>query len=231
MNGDIKVISFDADDTLWVNEPYYRETEQIFADLLKDYLSKDSINKKLFSTEMRNLKLYGYGAKGFMLSMIESAIKISENKLSNEVILKIIDLGKELLNKPLVLLDGVEKVLKSLEGRYTLIIATKGDLLDQERKLEKSGLASYFHHIEIMSDKKASNYDKLIKHLDIKAENFVMIGNSINSDIKPVLKLGSYAIHVPYHTTWIHEEGDGIKIENDKFAEVKTLSDVLNYFE
>jgi len=231
MNGDIKVIGFDADDTLWVNEPYYRETEQIFADLLKDYLSKDSINKNLFSTEMRNLKLYGYGAKGFMLSMIETAIKISENKLSNEVILKIIDLGKELLNKPLVLLDGVEQVLKSLKGRYTLIIATKGDLLDQERKLEKSGLSSYFHHIEIMSDKKASNYDKLIKHLDIKPEQFVMIGNSINSDIKPVLKLGSYAIHVPYHTTWIHEEGDGIKIENDKFAEVKTLLDILNYFE
>lgn len=231
MNGEIKVISFDADDTLWVNEPYYRETENLFAGLLKKYLKEDKIHKHLFRTEMQNLSLYGYGAKGFMLSMIEAAIKITNEKLPNELILKIIDLGKELLNKPLVLLDGVEEVLKSLEGRYTLIIATKGDLLDQERKLEKSGLASYFHHIEIMSDKKIANYVKLINHLDIKPEQFIMIGNSINSDINPVLDLGSYAIHVPYHTTWIHEEGDGIKIENDKFAEVKSLSDVLNYFE
>ena len=231
MNGEIKVISFDADDTLWVNEPYYRETEKLFTKLLSPYLNEEQINKDLFSTEMRNLSLYGYGAKGFMLSMIETAVKISSNKLSKEMVLKIIDLGKELLNKPLVLLDGVEEVLKSLQGKYKLIIATKGDLLDQERKLEKSGLASYFHHIEIMSDKKASNYKKLLKHLDIKPENFVMIGNSINSDIKPVLELGSYAIHVPYHTTWIHEEGDGIKIENDKFAEVKSISEILNYFD
>ncbi len=230
MNGEIKVISFDADDTLWVNEPYYRETENLFAELLKKYLKEDKINKHLFRTEMQNLRLYGYGAKGFMLSMIEAAIKISNEKLPNEIILKIIDLGKELLTKPLILLDGVEKVLKTLHGKYTLIIATKGDLLDQERKLENSGLASYFHHIEIMSDKKQANYDKLIKHLDISAENFVMIGNSINSDIKPVLEMGAYAIHVPYHTTWIHEEGDGIKIENDKFAEVKSLADVLTYF-
>lgn len=227
---EIKVIGFDADDTLWVNEPYYRETEKMFAELLRDYFDEESINKNLFSTEMRNLSLYGYGAKGFMLSMIETAIKISDYKIPTEVILKIISLGKELLDKPIELLDGVEDVLKSLQGKYKLIIATKGDLLDQERKLNKSGLAHYFHHIEIMSDKKVANYEKLINHLDIAADNFVMVGNSVNSDVKPVLKLGSYAIHVPYHTTWIHEEGDGIKIENDKFTEFQKLSDVLNYF-
>lgn len=181
----IKIIGFDADDTLWINEPYYRETEHKFSNLLAEYLNENEINRILYKIEMKNLDLYGYGAKGFMLSLIETAITISDKKIPNDTILKILQLGWDLLNKPLVLLEGVEEVLKKLNGDYRLIIATKGDLLDQERKLKKSGLEKHFHHIEIMSDKKEANYKSLLSHLDISADEFVMIGNSINSDIKP----------------------------------------------
>ncbi len=231
MKEKIKIIGFDADDTLWVNEPFYRETEEKFSDLLKEYLPEEAIMQKLFRTEMQNLELYGYGAKGFMLSLIETGIKISDNSLPNEKILQIIQLGKDLINKPLEVLDGVHEVLEKLSKKHKLIIATKGDLLDQERKLEKSKLAKYFHHIEIMSDKKAENYQKLIAHLDISSEEFVMVGNSMKSDVLPVLELGSCSIHVPFYTTWVHEEVNGSKIESDNFYEVKSISDILAFFE
>ncbi len=231
MKEKIKIIGFDADDTLWVNEPFYRETEKKFSDLLKEYLPEEAIMQRLFRTEMQNLELYGYGAKGFMLSLIETGIKISDNSLPNDKILQIIQLGKDLINNPLEVLDGVHEVLEKLSKKYKLIIATKGDLLDQERKLEKSKLAKYFHHIEIMSDKKAENYQKLIAHLDISSEEFVMVGNSMKSDVLPVLELGSCSIHVPFHTTWVHEEVNGSKIESDNFYEVKSISDILAFFE
>jgi len=226
---EIKIIGFDADDTLWVNEPYYREAEKKFCDLLINYLPEEETDKILYKTEMQNLELYGYGAKGFMLSLIETAINISGGKIPSKEILKIIDIGKELLQKPIVLLDDVENVLKSISEKYKLIIASKGDLLDQERKLKKSGLAKYFHHIEIMSDKKTEDYQKLFQHLDIKPNEFLMIGNSLRSDIFPVISLGGKAIHVPYHTTWIHEEIDDSQISNKKYKEVETLSDVLEF--
>ena len=226
---EIKIIGFDADDTLWVNEPYYREAEKKFCDLLINYLPEEETDKILYKTEMQNLELYGYGAKGFMLSLIETAINISGGKIPSKEILKIIDIGKELLQKPIVLLDDVENVLKSISEKYKLIIASKGDLLDQERKLKKSGLAKYFHHIEIMSDKKTEDYKKLLKHLDIKPNGFLMIGNSLKSDIIPVISLGGNAIHVPYHTTWIHEEIDDSHNSNKKYMEVETLSDVLGF--
>ena len=230
MNEKIKVIGFDADDTLWVNEPYYRDTEKAFCKLMQEYLSEDEINKELFSTEMNNLRIYGYGSKGFTLSLIETAIKISNNRVSNEVILKIIELGKILLQMPIDLLPGIEEVLTSLNSKYKLIVATKGDLLNQEQKLERSGLASHFHHIEIMSDKKDANYLKLLNHLEIRPDEFVMIGNSINSDIKPVLNIGSSAIFIPFHTTWIHEEGEITQIDTKKYKEIKNIKDILEYF-
>jgi len=230
MKDRIKVIGFDADDTLWVNEPFYRETEKMFAQLMSEYLDEDEVNKRLFATEMKNLRIYGYGSKGFTLSLIETAITISNHQVSNEIILKIIEFGKSLLQMPIELLEGVEDVLKSLNGSYKLIIATKGDLLNQEHKLERSGLASHFHHIEIMSDKKEANYKKLLNHLEVEPEEFIMIGNSINSDIKPVLNLGSSAIHIPFHTTWIHEVGDLCEIKTDRFKEVKNIKDILALF-
>jgi len=166
---DIKVIAFDADDTLWVNEPYFQETEKKFCDLLEDYLPHHSVAKELFKTEMDNLALYGYGVKGFMLSMIETALRVSNNTVNNTVLEKAIVYGKELLEKPIELLDGIEDVLKQLKGKYRLVVATKGDLLDQERKLKKSGIEHYFHHIEIMSDKQEKDYIKLILYAGLIA--------------------------------------------------------------
>ena len=203
---DIKVIAFDADDTLWTNETYFREAEETFAVLLSKYETKTKIDQELFKTEIKNLAIYGYGIKGFVLSMIECALVLSNYKLPQETIGKILDIGKDMLEKPIELLDGVEEVLQGLQGKYRLIVATKGDLLDQERKLEKSNLLQYFHHVEVMSDKKEKDYLKLVKHLDIAPSQFLMIGNSLKSDVLPLLNINASAIHVPFHTTWVHEE-------------------------
>ena len=202
----IHVIAFDADDTLWVNEPYFQEAEHHFCQLLEDYLPQHAVSQELFKTEMKNLPLYGYGVKGFMLCMIETISRVSEGTAHFSLINKAIELGQELLQKPVELLDGVTEIFESLKGNFRLVVATKGDLLDQERKLQKSGLQNKFHHIEIMSDKQPQDYRKLLKHLDCKPENFLMIGNSIKSDILPVLELGGFAAHIPYHTTWAHEQ-------------------------
>jgi len=222
----IKVIAFDADDTLWVNEPYFRETEERFAALLEDFMPHHSIVAALYQTEIANLPLYGYGIKGFMLSMIETVLKVSDGKANPLVISRAIELGQEMLNKPIELLEGVEDVLKSLFGRYKLVVATKGDLLDQERKLQKSGLDHYFHHIEIMSDKQEKDYLKLLKHLDCKPNEFLMLGNSLKSDVLPVLAIGGSAVHIPYHTTWMHEHIDH-QIDHPDFYEMESLSEVL----
>lgn len=222
----IKVIAFDADDTLWINEPYFQETENKFCALLEDYLPQHTLIKELFKTEIQNLPLYGYGIKGFMLSMIETALRISDNTLNIEVIAKAIAFGKELLEKPIEMLEGVEEVLKSLKPNYKLVVATKGDLLDQERKLKKSGLEHYFHHIEIMSDKQETDYLKLIKHLDIQPSEFLMIGNSLKSDILPVLSIGGHGVHIPYHTTWAHEQVEH-NIEHDNFRQVQNITEIL----
>ena len=225
---EIKVIGFDADDTLWVNELYFRETEKQFCALLDEYLSEHAVEKELFVTEMQNLALYGYGIKGFILSMIETSLRICGSSLHPAVIEKIIGYGKDLLNKPIELLEDVELVLKRLSPAYRLVVATKGDLLDQERKLRNSRIDHYFHHIEIMSDKKEEDYGKLIKHLDINPEQFLMVGNSLKSDILPVLSLGGYAVHVPYHITWTHEHID-YKIENPHFLQVPKITGILDF--
>ena len=201
----IKAIAFDADDTLWENETLFRETEQQFCVLLKDYIDEDRCNKLLFDVEMKNLPLYGYGIKPFTLSLIEAAIQFSERKIPISIIEKLIDLGKEMLNAPVKLIDGIEETLEQLAPNYQLIMATKGDLLDQERKLSKSGLEPYFHHIEVMSDKTPKHYLNLVKQLYIEPKELLMVGNSVKSDILPVLEIGAYAFHIPFHTTWAHE--------------------------
>jgi len=205
---DIKVIGFDADDTLWDNEPHYRALEQIFCELVRPYLPQEEASRALYKTEVGNMPLYGYGAKAYTLSIIETALEVSGHRITASDIRKILDAGKILADSPIRLLDKVEEVLQQLSRNYTLIVATKGDLLDQERKLRKSGLAPFFHHIEIMSDKQTTDYKKLFRHLDISAEHFLMVGNSICSDILPVIELGGYAVHIPYHTTWLHEQVD-----------------------
>ena len=223
----LKVIAFDADDTLFVNEPYFEETEQKFCALMSDYLSHQGLSQELFRTEINNLDLYGYGIKGYTLSMIEAAMKISNNTISIETIEKIIVLGKELLQKPIEILDGVEDTLKALHGKYKLIVATKGDLKDQQRKLHDSGLGPYFHHIEVMADKQELNYQKLLTRLEIKPDEFFMIGNSLKSDVLPVLGIGGNAVHIPYHTTWEHEKISH-KVEHPNFKTLEKISDVLD---
>lgn len=231
MKKEFRIIGFDADDTLWVNEPLYRETEKQFCELLSDFQTADTVTQELFKTEMKNIKLYGYGAKGFVLSIIETALRISNNKVTQSTIDKIIKLGKDLLNKPVVLLEGVQEVLDNLHKKgIKLVVATKGDLLEQERKLEKSNIEKYFHHVEIMSDKKESGYLKLLSHLDIKPEDFLMIGNSLKSDIIPVLNIGGSGIHVPYHTTWQHEKTAKLE-EHNNFREIKHISEIIKIFD
>lgn len=223
----IKVIGFDADDTLWVNETYFREAEMEFAKLLSEFETANKIDQELFKKEIGNLPLYGYGVKAFTLSMVESALELSNYTISNKTIEKILDIGKNMLNAPVELLDGVEEVLEKLSKKYRLILATKGDLLDQERKLEKSGLTSYFHHIEVLSDKQELNYSKLLNHLDINPSEFLMIGNSLKSDVLPLVNIKANAIHVPFHTTWAHELVTEKETNGKEYKTIKTLRDLL----
>jgi putative hydrolase of the HAD superfamily len=160
--------------------------------------------------------------------MIETVSRISEDAASIQLINRTIEIGKDLLLKPVELLEGVSETLNALKDKYRLVMATKGDLLDQERKLKNSGLQEYFHHIEIMSDKKESDYQKLLKHLDCKSEQFLMLGNSIKSDILPVLEIGGFAAHIPYHVTWTHEQHEN-HLEHKNFMELKSIDEVLKY--
>ena len=222
----IKVIAFDADDTLWVNEPYFKASEEKFCALMGEYMSERDLERELLRMEIANLGLYGYGIKGFILSMLEAALKISAGTINAQGIEQILEIGKQMLNQPIELLDGVEEVLTAVKDKYRLVVATKGDLLDQERKLRKSGLIDYFHHVEVMSEKDEPNYRKLLKHLDIQPDEFLMIGNSLKSDVLPVLNIGGHAIHVPFHITWAHEQIEG-SIDNERFKNVEGIREVL----
>nr|WP_053993040.1 HAD family hydrolase [Mangrovimonas sp. TPBH4] len=223
----IKVIGFDADDTLWVNETYFREAELEVAKLLAPYETANKIDQELFKMEIKNLPLYGYGVKGFVLSMVEMALELSNNSVSNATIASILDIGKDMINKPVELLHGVEETLKILAQDYRLILVTKGDLLDQERKLQKSGLSSYFHHIEVVSEKEEGDYSKLLNHLDIKPSEFLMVGNSLKSDILPLVNLKAKAIHVPFHTTWIHEQVSETETQHKTYKTVNSLPEII----
>lgn len=228
MAGDgIKVIGFDADDTLWVNEPYYREAESKFVKLVSAYGVDIDIAGALFKTEISNLELYGYGIKAFMLSLVECAISLTHGALRSDTVQEIIEIGKGMLRRPIELLEDVKTVLEQLAPRYRLIVATKGDLLDQERKMTRSSISSYFHHIEVMSDKQEQHYIQLLHHLDIDPCEFLMIGNSMKSDIIPPINLGAWAIHIPYHTTWAHEEVDEDPVSG-QFFRIKKLRQVLD---
>lgn len=223
----IKVIGFDADDTLWVNETYFREAEASFGNLLSEYETLNKLDQELFKKEIDNLPLYGYGVKAFVLSMVESALEQSNYNVSQQTIEAILNIGKDMLNKPVELLDGVEEVLESLSKKYRLILATKGDLLDQERKLEKSGLTKYFHHIEVLSDKKEENYSKLLNHLDINPSEFLMVGNSLKSDVLPLVNIKAHAVHIPFHTTWAHEQVSEKETNGKNYKTISSLKDLI----
>ncbi len=222
----IKIIAFDADDTLWANESFFQETEADYCRLFSDVLPGKAISEELLRTEMHNLSLYGYGAKGFTLSMIETALRITGKQLNADTVERILQLGKNLLDMPIELLPDVKEVLMKLKGHYKLVVATKGDLLDQKRKLSKSGLTSMFDHVEIMSDKQQEDYEQLISSLNCQPNEFLMVGNSLKSDIEPVLAVGGYAVYIPFHITWAHEKSNE-DVVNERLVRLDRLGELL----
>lgn len=226
----IKTIAFDADDTLWVNEPIFTQTRLQLEEILSHYIPVDQLEADLYKNERRNLSLFGYGIKGFMLSMIETAIEMTSQQVSGADIQKIINLGKEMLRHPVEVLPGIEATLQALEDQYKLMIITKGDLFDQETKIARSGLANYFIRVEIVSEKNPDTYQELITRHQIDIDSFLMIGNSLRSDVLPVCQIGGHAIHIPFHDTWVHEkiaphEANGV--EYLKINDIRELMDVL----
>ncbi|MBI1752524.1 MAG: HAD family hydrolase [Acidobacteria bacterium] len=201
----IRTLAFDADDTLWHNETHYAETQEAFRSLLRQYHDDAWIDERLHATEMRNLSHYGYGIKGFTLSMIETALELTEDRLDGAGIRRVVELGKAMLAKPVEPLPGVAEVLQKLAGAYDLMLITKGDLFDQETKLVKSGLGGHFSKVEIVSEKDEAAYAAILERHGIAPSAFAMVGNSVKSDILPVLALGARAVHIPYHLTWAHE--------------------------
>jgi putative hydrolase of the HAD superfamily len=230
IHNSVKVIGFDADDTLWVNETYYRETEEKFAQLMLPYAATDHATSLLTESEIKNLPLYGYGAKSLTLSMLETAMELSKGKASPETVSGILQLGKDLLQKPVILLEGSQQVLRELKNQYTLILITKGDLNDQERKLKASGLDQCFQHIEIVSEKTEQQYQELLSLLQTTPDEFMMVGNSLKSDIMPVLKIGGWGVHVPFHTTWVHEETHEDPTKWSRFFALEHLDELLKVF-
>ncbi|MDD2559877.1 MAG: HAD family hydrolase, partial [Bacteroidales bacterium] len=211
----LKIIGFDADDTLWENGLYFRKAEQEFALMLRNFIDPDSLHARLYAVEMKNMPTYGYGAMAYTLSLIETALDVihsapnsskalSQGKIDSGIIERILGLGRGILSHPIELLPDVESILPVLQARYRLIIITKGDILDQERKLSKSGLLPYFHHIEIVSEKHEENYRDLLRRLDVAPAEFMMVGNSLKSDVLPVLNIGGQAVHVPAASIWEH---------------------------
>jgi putative hydrolase of the HAD superfamily len=201
-------IAFDADDTLWHNERLYVKTQAGFKKLLAQYHSPEWIDERLYQTEMRNLDHFGYGIKAFALSMIETALELTEGRISGSDIQTIINLAREMLAADVELLEHVTDTIPSLAAAYPLMLITKGDLRDQEVKIARSGLAAHFRHIEIVSDKSRDNYAALLQRYDIAPDRFLMVGNSLRSDILPVLALGASAVYVPHRLTWAHEVVD-----------------------
>ncbi len=201
----IDMIAFDADDTLWHNETLFSMTQEKFVRLLANYHSTEWIEQRLYATELRNLHYFGYGIKGFTLSMIETAIELTDGQIQGREIQRIIDTAREMLRAPVQLLEHVAEVVSRLAAVYPLMLITKGDLFDQETKIAQSGLADYFTHIEILHEKSETTYRTLFKKYQIDPQRFMMVGNSLKSDILPVLALGGQAVYIPYHITWMHE--------------------------
>lgn len=200
-----EAIAFDGDDTLWENEPLYHEAQAAFRALLAPYGVDGQADARLYATEMRNLRLFGYGAKAFTLSMIETAVELTDGRISGADVQRIIDTARAMLRRDIALLPGVAETLPALAAQTPLLLITKGDLLDQERKIARSGLAAHFTAVEIVSTKDADTYAAILARHGIAAERFLMVGNSLPSDILPVLALGGQGVHIPHAVTWAHE--------------------------
>ena len=221
----IVAVGIDADDTLWHNESLFHLTQQQFFALLEDYGEADHMMARLVDVERKNLRLYGYGVKGFTLSMIETAIDLTRGAVPAKTIERILELGRSLLDYPIEPLDGVAETLPALKGKYRLIVITKGDLLNQEQKLARSGLGDHFDAIEIVSEKDAETYRRIARRHSIAPENTVMIGNSLKSDVLPALEAGLWGIHIPYPITWAHERAEP-PADATRYARLETMREV-----
>ena len=220
----IDVIAFDADDTLWHNEPIFQSTEAQFAEMLAAYHPAEWVRERLFATEMKNLGHFGYGIKGFILSMIETALDLTESRIGGAEIRRIVDWGHAMLHHPVELLDGVRETIEALSGDYKLMLLTKGDLFDQESKLARSGLGEHFHAVEIVSTKNAATYRAIMQRHAVAPDRFVMVGNSLRSDVLPALEAGGRAVHIPYFTTWAHEQIEEEALRGKEFAVLERIT-------
>jgi len=226
MPSPITTIAFDADDTLWHNEDLFTEHHRRYCGLLSEFHDAETVERTLFETEMRNLPFYGYGIKSFMLSSIETAIELTEGAIRADELKRILQFGREMLSHPVELLEGVEETVNDLCGRFRSILITKGDLLDQERKINGSGLGTCFSHIEVVSRKNRQVYERVFRRHGINPQEVLMVGNSLKSDVIPVLELGGYGVHIPYQTTWEHERVSEPPRGNPRFHELASIRDL-----
>ncbi|MBO0335263.1 HAD family hydrolase [Sneathiella sp. CAU 1612] len=221
----LTVIGFDADDTLWQNEYFFRMTEEKFAALLGDFADSDHITERLIEAERRNLEFYGYGIKGFTLSMIETAIEVTEDKVPASVLHDILRTGREMLRHPVETLPYVRETLMELHGRYRLVMITKGDLFDQERKLAQSGLGDLFDDVQIVSEKNRHTYQRIFSNAGRTPLESMMVGNSLKSDIIPAIEAGSVGVYVPHDLTWVHEHAEA-PVDNARFHSIDHLGEL-----
>jgi putative hydrolase of the HAD superfamily len=222
----LQLIGFDGDDTLWHSEGYYRQANDAFAAIMARYVDLDDrhVHDTMLATEQRNLGLFGYGAKGMALSMVETAIAVSDSRISAADIHRLVELGKSVLQHPVELLPGIRVAVEAVAANYQVVLITKGDLAHQEKKVAESGLAGLFRRIEIVSEKSAVTYQRVLSEFDLPPERFAMVGNSLRSDIEPVLRLGGWAVHMPYHVTWAHELEHGLAEEQQRMLTVEAAA-------
>lgn len=223
MGQDITTIGFDADDTLWHNEAFFKLSQERFADLLAAYSDPDHLNDRLHEAEVRNIAHYGYGVKGFTLSMIETAIEITDARVPASVIRQLVDMGREMLDHPIDLLHGARAAIEGLAGDFRLVLITKGDLLHQERKLAQSGLGDHFHGVEIVSEKTPETYVEAFTRHGAGPARAMMVGNSMKSDVLPALKAGSWGTFVPHEHEWDFEAADA-PTDHHRFHEIADLT-------
>jgi len=223
----IDLIGFDADDTLWQTEVYYLQAQHSLEKILNQWESIEKINESLYQIQINNLSHYGYGIKAYVLTMIETAVHISGGEIRGEQIEQILKLGKKMLDREVVLRPYVEETLKQLSSSYRMMILTKGDLLDQTNKVKRSGLASFFFAVEVVTDKTPEAYTKILNKHRVSPENFLMVGNTIRSDVEPVLKLGGAAVHIPADTTWEHEIVPGFDTSQNGFYSLKHIGQLV----
>ena len=208
--GGIALVGFDADDTLWRSQDYFDDAQRQFERILTAYVDLADVGERLYAVEKRNIALFGYGVKGMVLSMVEAAVDITGARITASDVHRIVELGKDLLRHPVELLPGVREAVEAIASRWPVVLITKGDLFHQEAKVRDSGLSDLFRRIEIVSEKDAATYARLFAEFAVAPSRFAMVGNSLRSDIAPVLELGGWGVHVPYHTTWAHEAQDGL---------------------